>query len=143
MLDIASNAALYDQRLALEWVRLNIWRFGGSPHAVTVIGESAGAGSILTQLTAFGGIDGTSPFNRAIVQSPAIKPHQDQALYSQLYDEFLATAGVGSYAQARTKSTAELAEVNAAMLGVAPFASSVFGKHTPFFRPPFSRPLAS
>jgi carboxylesterase type B len=45
------NAALYDQRFALEWVRDHISNFGGDPDRVTVIGESAGGGSIMHQIT--------------------------------------------------------------------------------------------
>jgi carboxylesterase type B len=37
-----SNAALYDQRLALEWVAKNIHLFGGDSTQITVMGESAG-----------------------------------------------------------------------------------------------------
>ncbi|KAL3310967.1 hypothetical protein Ciccas_010458 [Cichlidogyrus casuarinus] len=60
------NQALKDQALALEWVRANIAAFGGSPHKVTLMGESAGAASI--------GLHWISPisnhlFNRAILES--------------------------------------------------------------------------
>ncbi|XP_071452929.1 juvenile hormone esterase-like [Hetaerina americana] len=43
---IPGNAAMFDQVLALEWVRDHISVFGGNPDLVTIFGESAGAGSV-------------------------------------------------------------------------------------------------
>lgn len=40
------NAGLYDQLLAMRWVRENIRAFGGNPDDVTLFGQSAGAISI-------------------------------------------------------------------------------------------------
>lgn len=36
------NAALRDQRLALDWVQKNIKNFGGDPSKVTIFGQSSG-----------------------------------------------------------------------------------------------------
>ena len=46
-----SNVGLYDQRLALEWVRRYIHLFGGDSDDVTVIGQSAGGSSIMHHIT--------------------------------------------------------------------------------------------
>jgi para-nitrobenzyl esterase len=60
------NYTFMDQIAALQWVRRNIARFGGDPKNVTLFGESAGGGSVLTMMT--------SPlaqglFQKAVVES--------------------------------------------------------------------------
>jgi para-nitrobenzyl esterase len=55
-----------DQIAALKWIRRNIAAFGGNPGNVTIFGESAGGGSVLTMMA--------SPlaqglFHKAIVES--------------------------------------------------------------------------
>lgn len=71
------NAGLWDQRAVLEWIQKYASLFGGDPENVTVMGESAGAGSIMHHLTAFGGKQPTL-FKRAILQSPAYDPQIDR-----------------------------------------------------------------
>ena len=48
--DRPSNRGLADVLLALQWVRANIARFGGDPHRVTIAGQSAGGGLVMTLL---------------------------------------------------------------------------------------------
>ncbi|CZR69418.1 related to acetylcholinesterase precursor [Phialocephala subalpina] len=48
--NITGNYGIADQITALEWTIKNIASFGGDPNQITIIGESAGAGSVRTLL---------------------------------------------------------------------------------------------
>jgi carboxylesterase type B len=47
----AANAGLLDQRFSLEWVQQYIGLFGGDKNRVTIMGQSAGGGSVMHQIT--------------------------------------------------------------------------------------------
>lgn len=58
-----------NKELTAERIKNNIHRFGGDPHRITVLGESAGGGSVMHHITGDGGTAETL-FDRAIIQSP-------------------------------------------------------------------------
>ena len=80
-----SNCALSDQVAALQWVKQNIFAFGGDPDNITIAGESAG-GTAVYDLLACPSAKGL--FRKAIAQSGLPQAHGSaytQKLYTDLF----------------------------------------------------------
>lgn len=74
-----TNFGLLDQQVALEWIQANIEAFGGDASKVTLIGDSAGAISILHQLTTPSQLD-KPLFHRGILVSLGLFAGPEYAL---------------------------------------------------------------
>ena len=64
------NWGLWDQHLAIQWVKDNAARFGGDPNQITILGKSSGANSVLYQ--ALSPQNSLEMFQRVIAQSPVM-----------------------------------------------------------------------
>ena len=65
-----ANFGSLDQQAAMKWVSRNIEAFGGDAQNVTIAGQSAGGGSVMSQLVC---LDNEGLFKRAIVMSAMIR----------------------------------------------------------------------
>ncbi|OXV09623.1 hypothetical protein Egran_02614, partial [Elaphomyces granulatus] len=124
--DGVSNAGLLDQRFALDWVQKHISKFGGDPQRVTVIGESAGGGSIMHQITAYGGKE-VLKFNKAIAQSPGYVPYTSPDQQEANLQEFLSLLNVSTLAEARALPSSNLIQANIKQVAAAPYSSFIYG----------------
>lgn len=75
--DFPANFGNLDQKFGTEWVKRNIAAFGGDPDNITIGGQSAGGGSVLTQVT--------SPMNEGLFQKAIV---QSGILYGAYVDFF-------------------------------------------------------
>jgi carboxylesterase type B len=95
--DLTGNYGLLDQQLALAWVRENAHAFGGDATRITLAGESAGAISVATHLTAMP--SSANLFLSAILQSyPAGLPFKDLEEAGTLARAYVLAAGCGEAA---------------------------------------------
>lgn len=106
------NYGMYDQITALEWVRDNIEAFGGDPDNITIMGQSAGAMSVLN-LCVSPLTDGM--FAKAVMNSGGgvSKLMDSKATVEDRYEfweKVLQQAGCESLEQLRALDVAELFE---------------------------------
>lgn len=121
------NAALYDQRFALEWVQKYAKRFGGDPNNVFIFGESAGGGSVEHQITAYGGANGSVPFQRALTQSPGWVPVVANAEQDAIFNEFLAYANATDLEALRNADSATLIRANTLQIANSSYGAFTYG----------------
>ncbi|OQU98998.1 Fungal Zn2-Cys6 binuclear cluster domain-containing protein isoform 1 [Cladophialophora immunda] len=121
-----ANAGLLDQRMALQWVQQYIHLFGGDPKQITVFGQSAGAGSIMHQITAYAGSKGPAPFQRAILQSPGFEPFPSHWEQDNLLQKYLGLLNVSTIQEARELPFAALSAANVELVASSPYGTFTF-----------------
>jgi para-nitrobenzyl esterase len=104
-----ANFGHLDQQAGTQWVKRNIAAFGGDPDNITIGGQSAGGGSVLSQLTS---PQNEGLFNKAIIQSGTISMlyrggffpimRRNLAEAEQEGAKFFEFLGVSSLAEARS-----------------------------------------
>lgn len=135
------NAGLHDQRLLLDWVQRYIGQVKGDKNAVSVWGLSAGGGSILHQLVAYGGAKKESLFQKAAIWSPSFQWSYDRAgVLQETFFNFTAEANCADKdalkclreADTETLKVANQNVVNQRLeLGLFPFGPAVDGDLVP------------
>jgi len=105
----SGNLGILDQVEALRWVKRNIAAFGGDPDNVTIVGHSAGAGSvsILASIDEAQGL-----FKRAIMQSGSVAFTSSREDCQSLTRRVLDATGAKTVAELKALSTDEIIALN-------------------------------
>lgn len=108
---ICGNYGLYDQALALKWIKEHIADYGGDPENMTLSGESAGAMSVDIQLS---NPDIPPMFKGAVLMSGVgmqrfiLKPISPEKGGREFWDKVIEKAGVKDIHQLRTVDAQKL-----------------------------------
>ena len=94
------NNGLFDQILALKFIRNNIHRFGGNADNITVFGQSAGAACMLVLM---GNKETSGLFDKAIVQSACVDSFWTEKQSQRLTYKYLGFLGVSPSELGRLK----------------------------------------
>lgn len=102
-----ANFGSLDQQAGIRWVVRNIAAFGGDPENITIAGQSAGGGSVLSQMAC---PDNRGLFRKAVIMSAMIRSPYNQGRMGKAQDmqaaeengsAFFAFLGVSSLEEAR------------------------------------------
>lgn len=141
--DAPANFGNLDQQAGIRWVVENIKNFGGNPKNITIAGQSAGGGSVMTHLTAESSI---GLYQKAIIYSGIIEsPYIKDSVITpktieetcQMGEKFLAYLGVSSIEEARKIDARTVRDKasefrNANMFFYTPCIDHVYLKGEPF-----------
>ena len=121
----SGNQGIYDQLAAIQWIHNNIAQFGGDPDQLTIMGQSAGAGSVKTLVT--------SPLTKGLVSKAIIQSggglggflgggsaQTPPSTYDERGKALMDAAGFDSLEKMRKASLEELSGIRAGMGGPHP-----------------------
>ncbi len=104
-----ANNGLFDQIMALRFVKENIAAFGGDPENITLFGQSAGGACILALMSM---PEAQGLFNKTIVQSACIEHFFTEAESERFTKAYMRIAGVKTVAELKALDEEQICEAN-------------------------------
>ncbi len=129
--DAPTNFGSLDQQAGILWVIRNIQAFGGDPDNITIAGQSAGGGSVLSQMAC---PRNAGLFQKAVVMSGMIRSpygadpivfHQPLSEAEQNGKDFFAFLGVSTLEEARALDALYIRDQYAKYVQAAPRMTTV------------------